>query len=98
MCFCFRETIPFINAVVFFQNDEIPTNSNLENIFDMFENVYKFYSNMLRKSITEQIDVTLTRTEHTLYYNYLIVNGTKLNEILKEYESLSLDKKELSTI
>ena len=86
-----------MKAVLFFTNDEIPTNSNLDDIFDIFGNVYTFYSHVLRNSIKELIDIKLIRREHPLYYNYLICNGTKLMELLEQFQKLSLVEEKVCT-
>ena len=82
-------SLPFINAILFFKNDEIPFDPSIENFFEMFENVFKFYSCMLRKSIDSE---NMTKHEQPLFYNYLIFNGTKLKNILDQYDTLCLNK------
>ena len=93
--FCFRMSRPFVNAVLFFKNDEIPFDSSIENSFGIFENVLKFYSYMLRNSIENS---NLTKTEQPLFYNYLIFNGTNLKKILDLYDSLCLTKMRQNTL
>ena len=80
---------PSVNAVLFFKNDEIPFDSSIENSFEIFENVLKFYSCMLRNSIENS---NLTKSEQPLFYNYLIFNGCNLKKILDHYDSLCLTK------
>ena len=80
---------PFVNVVLFFKNDEIPFDTRIENSFEIFENVLKFYSCMLRKSIENS---NLTKTDQPLFYNYLIFDGSNLKKILNHYDSLSVTK------
>ena len=88
-----RAEIPFINATKFFKNNEIPYDSSIENYFDLFDNVYKFYNSVLRKSIE---DLNLKR-DHKLYYTYVVVNGSALKEIYSDFDNLSLIKSKPTT-
>ena len=57
----------------------------------MFDNVYKHYNYLLRKSInTLMADGLLVLKRSPLFYNYLIINGTKLYNILKSYDKFTL--------
>ena len=88
---------PFKNAVFFFKNDVILTESRLTGMLEMFDNVYKMYSHYLRNSILDLIGTTLPRTKHPLYYNYIICNGTKLNYFLKQFRSNCIVNEEIRT-
>ena len=57
----------------------------------MFDNVYKHYNCLLRKSInTLMANGLLVPKRNPLFYNYLIINGPKLYNILKSYDRFTL--------
>ena len=41
----------------FFMNDTIPNDANVENVYEIFENVFKFYGKCLRQSIKTFVKV-----------------------------------------
>ena len=86
--------LPFINAMLFFKNYEIPFDESIDNYFGMFEKIFKFYSKMLRKSIKKARKSSSTSK---LFYTYLICDGKKLLELLAEFDALSLENKLPST-
>ena len=43
----FRLDDLFLNAAVFYMKDTIPVESSLENLFDFFNNIQHFYSELL---------------------------------------------------
>ena len=66
-----------------------PKNSQLEGIFEMFENVFKLFDKKLKKSIFKQIKPR-GKKRRPLYYNYAICNGTKLALFLKQFDKYCL--------
>ena len=86
----FRLDDLFLNAAVFYMKDTIPVESSLENLFDFFNSIQHFYSELLRKSIIVQNHCNPSRFSRPLYYNYLLVDGGILKPILEKYTTLDL--------
>lgn len=66
--------------------DTIPFDVNVENVFEIFENIYKFYGKCLRHSLKKI--VKSRRSKKPSYYNYLLFDGRKLEPLLEKYRQM----------
>ena len=62
----------------FFVNNTIPFEADVDEVFEICENVQKFYSICLRKSTNNNSD----------YCTYLLIDGRILQSILEKYKTL----------
>ena len=63
----------------------------MENVHSIFVNIQKIYNQTLRVSINAAVNNgCLEKVNNPLNYNYLLVDGTLLYQLLDLYESLSL--------
>ena len=82
--------LPFLNTMLFFKNEEIPFDPSIENYSELFDNVFKFYSRMLRESIKK---TGISNSSHLLFYTYLICDAKELSSILEDFNNLSVERK-----
>lgn len=82
----------FTKAARFYMKDTIPVETEIENIFDLFNNVQQFYSEALRNSIIKQNYIS-----RPMYYNYLLIDGEILKSILEKYTTMDLRENVVST-
>ena len=76
---------------MFFKTYLIDTNTNVNCVHDIFVNVHKHYNISLRQSINNEVLYgCLPRIGNPLHYNYIILDGTKLNKILDNYNQSDL--------
>ena len=81
----------FENALNFFKTYEIDTLTCVENVHELFVTVQNLYNQELRLSIENDIkEGHLPWKGNPTYYNYLIINGTKLYDILENYRNTIL--------
>ena len=75
----------------------INAETKVNNVHEIFVNVQKYYNAELRISILDEIySGRLTKKGSPMNYNYLIMDGTKLFEILNNYKHHDLISKEIS--
>ena len=77
----------------FFVNDTIPFEAEVDEVFEMFENVQKFYSNSLRISINK---LEGSDSNNSDYYTYLLIDGRILQSILEKYQTLDISSSKMS--
>ena len=70
----------------FFMNDTIPNDANVENVYEIFENVFKFYGKCLRQSIKKL--AKSKRSRRPSYYNYLLLDGRKLQPLIEKFRKM----------
>ena len=66
--------------MMFFINEEIPLDTQLSFVFDLFLDVHVFYGKMLTSSIYSQVFA------NDLYYNYLLLDGSMLEEYFEDFK------------
>ena len=78
--------------MLFFIKEEIPLETGLEFVFELFMGVHAFYGRMLKKSINSQVNAgNLEKVGNPLFCNYLIFNGSNLESFIEKYKSKNLD-------
>ena len=83
-----RVDFSFNRLLAFFKTFLIDNKTSVEYIFGMFINVQNIYTRGLRASIEREIRAGfLKHTGNPIYYNYLILDGPKLHNILKCYNN-----------
>ena len=76
----------FKRALDFFKTFTIDNEVRVSNVYEMFVNVQNIYTNLLRKSIEEEIeDGRLANCGNPNFYTYVILDAKKLYKILDEY-------------
>ena len=74
------------NSMRIFKSYLIHSNTDIENVYDLFVNAFKHYADSLRVSIDVAIcNGSLPDYGNPIFYTYLIMDGTKLQEILNVY-------------
>ena len=78
----------FKRALLFFKTFLIDDKTSVEYIFEMFVNVQNIYTRGLRASIDREIRAGFLQVAgNPVFYNYLILDGLKLYNILKCYNN-----------
>ena len=78
------------NTSKFYKNYIIDSNTSVNNVYDVFANTQKCYSEKLRTSL--KVGITrggLATCRSPVYYNYLLVDSTILNNVLGRYSASS---------
>ena len=84
------------NSLRIFKSYLIDGKTDVENVYELFNNAHKHYAEILRTSIDSAIcDGNLRDYGNPVYYTYLIMDGTKLQEILKVYSISSITNKKV---
>ena len=84
------------SSIDFFKNRIIDTKTGVDNVCEMFHNAYKHYATKLRASIDDELrNGNLQDYGNPVYYTYLIMDGTKLQEMLKIYSIFTIINKNI---
>ena len=76
----------YSRSLLFFRKYELNNvPSSVENVYDLFINVFKEYSASLHESINLLVDISPPTLLYPMFYNYLIMDGHKLRELLDTY-------------
>ena len=82
--------------VDYFKNHVVNTNTSVQQVHSMFVNGLKLYNDKLRSSIDKLVcQGVLKKMCNALYYTYAILDGTKLEEFLKRFESTNTLEREI---
>ena len=74
-----------------FKSYLIDGNTDIDNVYELFFNAFKHYADSLRVSIDVAIrNGSLPDYGNPIFYTYLIMDGTKLQEILNVYSISSI--------
>ena len=77
--------------MLFCIKEEIPLDTGLEFVFELFMGKHAFYGQMFQTSINSQVNAgNLPKIGNPLFYKYLILNGLDLESYIERYKSKNI--------